>query len=88
MYISIYTYTIFFPEISLIDQSIRVEYVYINIWSGQETNPERKKTYTIFFPSSLIMIPFPELFFDALLTDCMPVNSESLAVADLAFPGA
>ena len=72
----------------MIDQSIRVEYVYINIWSGQETNPERKKNIYYFFSFFPDYDSLPRIVFDALLTDCMPVNSESLAVADLAFPGA
>ena len=57
------------------------------IRSGQETHPERKKNifFSIFFPD---YDSLPRIVFAALLTDCIAVNSESLAVADLAFPGA
>ena len=63
--------------------------MYISIY-GQVKKQilKEKKTYTIFFPFFPDYDSLPRIVFDVLLTDCMPVNSASLAVADLAFPGA
>ena len=63
--------------------------MYISIYGQvkKQILKEKKNIYYFFsfFPD---YDSLPRIVFYALLTDCMPVNSESLAVADLAFPGA
>ena len=62
--------------------------MYISIYGQVKKQILKEKNIYYFFSFFPDYDSLPRIVFDALLTDCMPVNSESLAVADLAFPGA